>query len=131
MAKFFMIGKKMRIIIFLLGIVFTLTLTQCTSFDLSRRVVQQGNLLPKATLDRLKIGMSKNEVAILLGTSLLSPVFNHDRWDYAYTWRRGHGPITMSTLSLYFHNDRLTRIERDELNPGAGTAIAHPDINQE
>lgn len=121
----------MRIIIFLLGVVFSLTLTQCTSFDLSRRVVQQGNLLPKSTLDRLKIGMSKDEVAILLGTSLLSPVFNNDRWDYAYTWRRGHGNITMSTVSLYFHNNRLARIERDKLNPGAGTAIAHPDINQE
>lgn len=121
----------MRIIIFLLGIVFALTLTQCTSFDLSRRVVQQGNLLPKSTLDRLKIGMSKNDVAILLGTSLLSPAFNLDRWDYAYTWRRGHGTMTMSTVSLYFHNDKLTRIERDKLNPGINAALAHPDINQE
>ncbi len=121
----------MRIIICLLGIVFTLTLTQCTSFDLSRRVVQQGNLLPKATLDRLKVGMSKNGVAILLGTSMLSPAFNHDRWDYAYTWRRGHGAITMSTLSLYFHNEHLTRIERDKLNPGVNAALAQPDINQE
>jgi outer membrane protein assembly factor BamE len=131
MAKFFTIGKKMRIIIFLLGIVLTLTLTQCASYDLSRRVVQQGNLLPKSTLDRLKIGMSKDEVAILLGTSLLSPVFNNERWDYAYTWRRGHGPITMSTVSLYFQNNKLTRIERDKINSGVGTAIAHPDVNQE
>ncbi|MCW8397504.1 outer membrane protein assembly factor BamE [Legionella sp. PATHC038] len=119
----------MRIIIFLLGIVFTLTLTQCTTFDLSRRVVQQGNLLPKSRIDRLKVGMSKNDVAILMGTSLLSPTFNNSRWDYAYTWRRGHGPITMSTLSLYFHNDILTRIERDQFKPGPG--LNHPDINQE
>ncbi|CAM2859121.1 small protein A, tmRNA-binding [Legionella steigerwaltii] len=119
----------MRIIIFLLGIVFTLTLTQCASFDLSRRVVQQGNLLPKSRIDRLKIGMSKNDVAILMGNSLLSPTFNNDRWDYAYTWRRGHGEMTMSTLSLYFHNNTLTRIERDKFKPGAG--LNHPDINQE
>lgn len=121
----------MRRIIFLLGIVFTLTLTQCSTFDLSRRVVQQGNLIPKATLDRLKIGMSKNDVAILLGTSLLSPTFNNDRWDYAYTWRRGRGNITMSTVSLYFHNGRLARIEHDKLKPGVGIALANPDINQE
>ncbi|KTC90835.1 Small protein A precursor [Fluoribacter dumoffii] len=119
----------MRIIIFLLGIVFTLTLTQCASFDLSRRVVQQGNLLSQARIDRLKIGMSKNDVAILLGTSLLSPTFNNDRWDYAYTWRRGHGPMTISSISLYFHNDRLTRMERDKFKPGVG--LTEPDINEE
>lgn len=111
MAKFFKIGKKMGIFNFLLGIVFTITLTQCASFDLSRRVTQQGNLLPKSTIDRIKVGMSKENVAILLGTSLLSPTFNNSRWDYAYTWRKGHGNITKVALSLYFSNGTLTRIE--------------------
>lgn len=100
------------IIIFLLGILCPLTLTQCTSIDFARRVSQQGNLLPKAKIDRLKPGMSKNDVAILMGTSLLSPTFNNDRWDYAYTWRRGHGPMLIRTVSLYFANDTLRRIER-------------------
>ncbi|MBI2785758.1 MAG: outer membrane protein assembly factor BamE [Legionella longbeachae] len=129
MAKNFTIGKKMRTIIFLLGIVFTLTLTQCSSFDLSRRVAQQGNLLPQSKIDRLKIGMSKNEIAILMGTSLLNPTFNNDRWDYAYTWRRGHGNITMRTVSLYFSHGTLTRIERDKVK--SGMPINEPDINQE
>lgn len=120
----------MRIIIFLLGIVFSLTLTQCSSIDLARRVAQQGNLLPKSKIDRLKIGMSKNDVAILMGTSLLSPTFNNDRWDYAYTWRRGRGYITMSTVSLYFHNNTLTHIERGKLKPGIAS-LNEPDINQE
>lgn len=120
----------MRIIIFLFGIVFTLTLTQCSSFDLSRRVAQQGNLLPKSTVDRLKIGMSKEDVAILLGNSLLSPTFNNNRWDYAYTWRRGRGYITMSTVSLFFHNNTLTHIERGKQKPGVAT-LNVPDINQE
>lgn len=102
----------MRILVLLLGILFTLTLTQCTSYDFARRVAQQGNLLPKAKVDRLKAGMSKNDVAILMGTSLLSPTFNNDRWDYAYTWRRGHGAMTIRTVSLYFSNGTLKRIER-------------------
>ena len=121
----------MRIIIFLLAGLFSLTLTQCTAFDLSRRVAQQGNLLPQSKIDRLKIGMSKNDVAILMGTSLLSPTFNNDRWDYAYTWRRGHGKITMKTVSLYFSNGTLKHIERDKQTPGTGMAIHEPDINQE
>lgn len=103
----------MRVIVLLLSVLFTLTLTQCTSFDFARRVAQQGNLLPKAKVDRLKVGMSKNDVAILMGTSLLSPMFNDDRWDYAYTWRRGHGNIVMKTVTLYFSHGVLKRIERN------------------
>ena len=89
-----------------------LSLTHCMSYDFSRRVVQQGNLLPLATVDRLKVGMSKDDAAILMGTSLLSPTFNNDRWDYAYTRRKGNGPTTIRNLSLYFVHGNLARIER-------------------
>ncbi|MBN9230599.1 MAG: outer membrane protein assembly factor BamE [Legionella sp.] len=111
MAEFQGLGKKMKIlkILFLVG--FSLGLVQCSTFDFSRRVAQQGNLLPQNKLERLKIGMSKNDVAILMGTSLLSPTFNNDRWDYAYTWRRGKGPMVIKTVSLYFAHERLQRIE--------------------
>ncbi len=101
----------MRIIAFLLCILLTLPLTQCTSFDFARRVAQQGNLIPQSKVERLKIGMSKNDVAILMGTSLLSPTFNDNRWDYAYTRRRGQGPMTIATVSLYFSNGILNKID--------------------
>lgn len=119
----------MRIIIVLLSILFSFTLTQCSSFDLSRRVSQQGNLLPQSKIDRLKLGMSKNDVAILMGTSLLNPSFNNDRWNYAYTWRRGRGAILMKTVSLYFTNGRLSHIEYGKQKPKAPQN--NPGINQE
>jgi outer membrane protein assembly factor BamE len=112
-GDFFHGRQKMRILVLLLGILFTVTLTQCTSYDFARRVAQQGNLLPKAKIDRLRVGMSKNDVAILMGTSLLSPTFNNNRWDYAYTWRRGHGNITIITVSLYFSKGILRQIEKN------------------
>lgn len=111
MAKFFLAGKKMRVITFLTSIALTLTLTHCASYDFSRRVVEQGNLLPQSQIERLKIGMGKNDVAILMGTSLLSPTFNNDRWDYAYSVRKGNGPLLVRNLSLYFSHNRLARIE--------------------
>lgn len=88
-----------------------LGLNNCASYDFSQRVVQQGNLLPKTKIDRLKLGMSKESVAILMGTSLLSPTFNNNRWDYAYTWRKGNGGLKIRNLSLYFSNDSLVRVE--------------------
>ncbi len=111
MAKFFTVGKKMRIITLLFSIIITLTLTQCVSYDFSRRITQQGNLLSQEKIARLKIGMSKEDAAILMGTSIMSPTFNNDRWDYAYTWRRGSGPMEIRNASLYFVRGSLARIE--------------------
>lgn len=111
MAKFFSVGKKMRIIILLASVLFTLSLTQCVSYDFSRRIVQQGNLLPQSKIERLKVGMSKSDVAILMGTSMLSPTFNNDRWDYAYTWRRGSGALEIRHVTVYFSHDSIKRIE--------------------
>lgn len=100
----------MRIRNILISILFLALLSSCASYDFQRRVVQQGNLLPESKIERLKIGMSKNDAAILIGTSLLSPVFNTNRWDYAYTWRKGNGPNSVHNLSLYFKNGNLVKI---------------------
>lgn len=102
----------MRIITLFVSVLLAFTLTQCMSFDFSRRVVQQGNLLPQSKIERLKIGMSKNDAAILMGTSLLSPTFNNNRWDYAYTWRKGNRPLIIRHISLYFSHDAIVRIEK-------------------
>ena len=87
------------------------SLTSCLNYDFSRRVVQQGNLLPQAKVERLKNGMSKEDVAILMGTSLVGPMFEMDRWDYAFTLRVGSGKVVPRTLVLYFNRGVLTRIE--------------------
>ncbi|KTD55328.1 outer membrane protein assembly factor BamE [Legionella quateirensis] len=101
----------MRIIILLLTLILSLTLTQCASYDFARRIAQQGNLLPQSKVERLKVGMSKNDAAILMGTSLMSPTFNNDRWDYAYTWRRGTGSMAIRTVVIYFRGNSIIRIE--------------------
>jgi len=100
--------KKLYTII---TITFALLLTNCASYDFSRRIVKQGNLLQKDKINRLKIGMSKEDAAILMGTSLISPIFNDDRWDYAYTSRKGGNDLKVRNLVLYFKHGALVRIE--------------------
>ncbi|WED42576.1 outer membrane protein assembly factor BamE [Legionella cardiaca] len=102
---------RIRTILISFTIILSFALTSCISYDLSRRLVQQGNLLPQSKIERLRIGMSKQDAAILMGTSLLSPTFNNDRWDYAYTWRKGGRPLIIRNLSLYFAHGKLVRIE--------------------
>lgn len=86
-------------------------LTHCASYDFRQTIVQQGNLLPESKIQRLKTGMSKQEVAKLMGTSLVSPMFSRDRWDYAYTWRKGFSDMKQKHLELYFSGNELRKIK--------------------
>lgn len=95
---------------FFICLLLSFSLTQCITYDFSRRIVQQGNLLPQPKIELLHIGMSKQETAILMGTSLINPMFNNNRWDYAYTYRRGSGPLEIRRLSIDFHGDRIAKI---------------------
>lgn len=101
----------MKPILAILTVFLTLALCQCSRYDLSRKVVEQGNLLPQEKIQRLHLGMSKQEVNILMGTSLLSPTFNSNRWDYAYTLRKGSAEPRVKRLVLYFSKDKLIKIE--------------------
>ncbi len=101
----------MRQALFLITALSFSLLSNCAQYDFSNRTVQQGNILSPKIVERLKIGMTKEDVAILLGTSLLSPTFNLNRWDYAYTKRKGSAANTVRHLSLYFSDNRLVRIE--------------------
>jgi outer membrane protein assembly factor BamE len=100
----------MRYFNFILLLFSSLLLVQCESIDLRGRTVQQGNLLPESKFARLKVGMTKRQVATLMGTSLLSPMFNNNRWDYAYTKRKGMGEMKVKRAELYFTNGSLSKI---------------------
>ncbi len=106
----------MRLRYFLTSILLLFTVTYCVPYDFSRKIVKQGNLLPLAKIKQLKIGMSKQDVAILMGTSLLSPTFNENRWDYAFTWRKSGNRLHIRNLSLHFSHNKLSRIQQGELS---------------
>jgi outer membrane protein assembly factor BamE len=76
--------------------------------------VQQGNLLPKSRIERLHVGMTKQEVERVMGTSLLMTPFSDNHWDYAYTYRLGNGTMTKKHLVLDFEGDTLARISTNE-----------------
>lgn len=78
-----------------------------------RMPVQQGNIITEDMVDRVQIGMTRNQVRYLLGTPMLVDLFHTDRWDYTYTIRRGHGDTEIKRLTLYFDGDSLARIAGD------------------
>lgn len=78
-----------------------------------KMTVQQGNILSEEMIDRLELGMNKRQVTFLLGTPLLTDFFHANRWDYTYTIKHGHQAMEKRTLTLYFKDDVLTRIDGD------------------
>lgn len=75
--------------------------------------VQQGSLFDKETVDSLKVGMTKRQVTLIMGSpSVVSP-FDQNRWDYVSSIRRGRGKMESKDLILNFEDDKLAKIEGD------------------
>lgn len=69
--------------------------------------VQQGNAHIQDDLDQVMLGMSKKQVAYLLGTPAVHDPFHQDRWDYiSLLSRRGNEPVRR-LVTLTFKNDLL------------------------
>jgi outer membrane protein assembly factor BamE len=69
--------------------------------------VQQGNAHEQEDLDQVELGMSKKQVAYLLGTPAISDPFHQDRWDYISMLSRRGGDPARRLVTLTFENDRL------------------------
>jgi outer membrane protein assembly factor BamE len=73
--------------------------------------VQQGNAHDQDDLDEVEVGMSKKQVAYLLGTPAVHDPFHRDRWDYiSMLSRRGGEPVSR-LITLTFENDLLIATE--------------------
>lgn len=75
--------------------------------------VQQGNVIEQEAVNQLRPGMTRSQVRYLLGTPMVDDVFHRNRWDYVYTLKKGGGGKEEERLTVYFENERLTRIEGD------------------
>jgi outer membrane protein assembly factor BamE len=82
--------------------------------------VQQGNFLDARQVNQVQVGMTRAQVRFLLGTPMLPPGFDNDRWDYLYTLQlRTLKRPERQRLTVYFEGDKVARIEND----GAPTQV--------
>ncbi|GAA0425443.1 hypothetical protein GCM10009133_37500 [Cocleimonas flava] len=93
----------------ILTLTFTLLVSGCSIYKME---VQQGNALNNETVSQLQKGMSKAEVASLLGNPLLQDNFRSNRWDYIYFKRSGNKLGNKQNLTLFFENDQLIQVRK-------------------
>lgn len=83
--------------------------------------IQQGNVVTQEMVDKVKPGMTRQQVRFVLGTPPIVDPFHEDRWDYVYYYKKGGTVQEHRRLVLLFSGDTLKRIEGDVL-PGSGQA---------
>jgi len=65
-------------------------------------------------LEKLKVGMTTNQVRFVLGSPQLTDPFHPDRWDYLYSLRQDGIETERKHLILFFEGDSLSKIERND-----------------
>lgn len=86
--------------------------------------VRQGNLVTQDMVGQLKPGQTRDQVRFILGTPLIADPFHADRWDYVYRFQPGRGKPEQRRLSVFFVEDKLSRVEGDVVPAEGGTASA-------
>ncbi|WP_037586077.1 outer membrane protein assembly factor BamE [Stenoxybacter acetivorans] len=113
-----------------LSVVLALGLSACSAdrvsnFPSYKLQVIQGNELDADALRQLKIGMTRQQVQILLGTPLLRDPLHRNRWDYVFTVSRNGVVEEERSLTLFFNEeDVLTEFSGDampKIAPAADT----------
>jgi len=66
-----------------------------------------GNVITQEMIDKLKPGMTRSQVAYVMGEPVVRNTFDDSRWDYVYTLENPGRYEVSSGMSLYFENNKL------------------------
>ena len=86
--------------------------------------INQGNYVTQDQVDRLKVGLSRQQVKTVLGTPLLADPFHANRWDYPYVFERQAKVLEQRRFTVYFVDDKVARWEGDEMPPPPARATS-------
>ena len=89
--------------------------------------VQQGSILNQSMVDKLKPGMTRTQVAYVMGRPVIINTFDPDRWDYVFTIEVPGQFNETTRMSLFFENDVLTHFTGDMAPATAKTGDATTD----
>ena len=106
-------------------------------FGVYKLDINQGNYVTVDQVDKLKVGQTRQQVRLALGTPLLADPFHANRWDYLYLFNRQGRTLEHRQLTLYFVDEKLARWEGDEMPPspievarsGGGDAVLDKSLS--
>ncbi|WP_416308261.1 outer membrane protein assembly factor BamE [Neptunicella sp. SCSIO 80796] len=101
-----------------------LGLQACSGF-IYRIDIPQGNYLEQKDVDKLRIGMSKEQVIYVLGRPVVKDSFDHDTWYYVYSMKRGMSDNNFrKEMNIFFEDDKVAKVTGDmELSEDFNTPL--------
>ncbi|MGM0905856.1 MAG: outer membrane protein assembly factor BamE [Pseudomonadota bacterium] len=75
--------------------------------------IPQGNYLEQEDVDKLRVGMTEEQVIFVLGNPVAENSFDSDRWVYLYNMDPNSGKDFRKELVLTFNNKQLQDFEGD------------------
>jgi outer membrane protein assembly factor BamE len=69
--------------------------------------VQQGNVITQEMIAKLKPGLTRRQVAYIMGEPVLRDTFNSNRWDYVHSYQIGKNVYQAVHVSIFFTDDVL------------------------
>lgn len=115
---------------FLAVALLALAVSGCHFLRVYKADLDQGNLVTKEMVDKLKPGMTPAQVRYVLGTPLVTDTLNPRRWDYVYDYvpgtyaRKAKVPeVDNRRLTVWFENGALARIEGGEQMPSKAPVL--------
>lgn len=97
-----------------LAIVIALSVSACSSW-VYRIDIPQGNYLEQKDIDRLQIGMTKEQVKFVLGSPVVEDSFNEDIWHYIYRFKSGRSDEfnVKKQFTISFEDNKIVKAEGD------------------
>ncbi len=91
-----------------------LSLSACSSW-VYRVDIPQGNYLEQKSIDKIQVGMTKEQVKFILGSPVLMDTFDNDTWNYVYRFKSGRSEkLNMKKrFAIKFEDDKLVSAEGD------------------
>jgi outer membrane protein assembly factor BamE len=93
--------------------------------------VQQGNVITQKMVDQLKPGMTRSQVAFIMGEPIFQNSFTDERWDYIYTIELPGVFNSNTSLSLFFVDDVLAYFTGDMIPTSEALAHAEQDATDQ
>ncbi|MAO67634.1 MULTISPECIES: outer membrane protein assembly factor BamE [Idiomarina] len=90
-------------------------LSGCSLLDkvVYRIDIPQGNYLEQEDVDKLRVGMTEEQVIFVLGNPVAENSFDSDRWVYLYNMDPNSGKDFRKELVLTFNNKQLQDFKGD------------------
>ncbi|MDG2941751.1 outer membrane protein assembly factor BamE [Exercitatus varius] len=95
----------MKIKLILTALCMSFVVSACSTVEkvVYRIDVPQGNYLEKSTVDKLQVGMTREQVKYLLGTPVLQDPFSTQTWYYVYLQQKAYEAPQQHTLTVNFN----------------------------